>query len=183
MTKPGTYKRKPDLPEGYVFGRPTKYKKEYCQMLIEHMAQGYSFKSFAGVITTDEVTIQRWANQYPDFRTAKMIGKSKERAIWEKLHLKCCATGEGNMTGIIWAQKNKFPEDYKDTSEKSIAFSGDFKQLVANMDATQLHDLISAIATQTAAIEATHDTANNANENNGNNSLRKKSQKAPKDTD
>lgn len=183
VTPKGTYKRKPDLPEGYVFGRPTKYKKEYCQMLIDHMAQGYSFKSFAGIITTDEATIARWVLEFPDFCAAKMIGKAKERVIWEKLHLKCCATGEGSMSGIIWAQKNKFPEDYKDTSEKNIAFSGDFKQLIATMDATQLHDLVSAIATQTAALEATHDTANNTNENIGNNSIRAESQKAPKNTD
>ena len=27
-------------------GRPTKYKPEYCEMLIEHMSEGLSFESF-----------------------------------------------------------------------------------------------------------------------------------------
>ena len=31
-------------------GRPTKYDKKYDEMIIEHMAQGFSNQSFAGKI-------------------------------------------------------------------------------------------------------------------------------------
>ena len=33
-------------------GRPTDYKKEYCELLIEHMAAGFSFESFAGKLSS-----------------------------------------------------------------------------------------------------------------------------------
>lgn len=157
-------------------------------MLIDYMAQGNSFWSFGAIVNVNMDTLSNWTRLYQDFSEAKKLGKVKELKWWDDLHRRNAATGEGNATLIVWAQKNKFPKLYKERQAKgdfkiNHAITGDFKQLVANMDATQLHDLVSAIATQTAALEATHDTANNANENIRNNTLRAKSQKAPKDAD
>ena len=35
-------------PEGYVFGRPTLYRPEYCERAIAFMSQGYSVTALAG---------------------------------------------------------------------------------------------------------------------------------------
>jgi transposase len=154
---------KKDKPEGYVFGRPTKYRPEYCQMLIDHMSEGYSFKSFAARVYCNEDTVAEWAKVHKDFSDAKTIGRALERFIWEKLHLRCAATGEGNMTGIVWAQKNKWPEEYKDKNETQVnqtlthALTGDFKSLVATMTPEQMTTLISAIEGRTLELEASED--------------------------
>lgn len=66
-------------------GRPTKYKPEYCQMLIEHMAQGLSFMSFAAKIDTTSVRLYDWVKRFPDFRYAKEVGTQKSLMFWEKL--------------------------------------------------------------------------------------------------
>ena len=65
-------------------GRPTKYKKEYCEELIMHMEQGFSFESFAGKIKTCKQTIYNWLDLYPEFLDAKNIAFEASRLFWEK---------------------------------------------------------------------------------------------------
>lgn len=66
-------------------GRPSKYKPEYCQQLITHMSQGYSFESFAGDVEVTLSTLYEWENVHPDFSEAKNIAFQKCRKFWEKL--------------------------------------------------------------------------------------------------
>ena len=54
-------------PEGYVFGRPTLYRPEYCQRAIEFMGQGYSVTALAGHLGMSKDAIYDWINLYPDF--------------------------------------------------------------------------------------------------------------------
>jgi hypothetical protein len=66
-------------------GRPTKYRKTYCQELVTHMASGLSFESFAGAIGTCKQTLYSWANEFTEFMDAKKIGFEQNRLFWEKL--------------------------------------------------------------------------------------------------
>ncbi len=65
-------------------GRPTLYKPEYCQMLIDHMAQGLSFESFGGVVDVSKQTLYDWEKVNPEFLDAKKRGESHSRLVWEK---------------------------------------------------------------------------------------------------
>lgn len=66
-------------------GRPTLYKPEYCQMLIDHMAQGYSFTSFAADVDTDFQTLYNWCKDHAEFFEAKKKATAKCKKYWEKL--------------------------------------------------------------------------------------------------
>jgi hypothetical protein len=66
-------------------GRPSKYDTKYDQMLIDHMSEGLSFESFAGVIGMTKDTIYNWLRQYESFADAKKIGTQKSLLFWEKL--------------------------------------------------------------------------------------------------
>lgn len=57
--------------------RPTKYDSKFCKMLIEHMSDGYSFESFAGIISVDRDTIYEWRKAHKEFSDAFRVGKSK----------------------------------------------------------------------------------------------------------
>jgi len=63
-------------------GRPKQYREEFCDMLIEHMAQGKTIKSFAEKIKVTERTIAFWAHRYPDFLEAKDQGHYKSRMYY-----------------------------------------------------------------------------------------------------
>jgi hypothetical protein len=63
------------------------------------------------------------------------------------------------MTGIVWAQKNKFPGHYKERAPKGaqqiqLSAKMDVKQLVANMSPEDMTQLIVAIEAKTAMLEA-----------------------------
>lgn len=65
-------------------GRPTLYKPEYCQMLIDHMANGDSLTDFAALIDVHIDTIYEWAKVYSDFSEAKKRAFAKCQSWWEK---------------------------------------------------------------------------------------------------
>ena len=67
-------KDKKEKPEGYVLGRPTKYRKEYCEQLVEWMREGKSFWTFASTIPCSIDTICEWTHQHEEFSEAKKSG-------------------------------------------------------------------------------------------------------------
>lgn len=100
------------MPKQYNYtektGRPTKYDAKYCNELINHMALGFSFESFAGKIDVAESTINLWQIEHPEFSEAHQIGKSKMRLFWEEMGI--IGTTEGkNFNASAWAlnMKNK----------------------------------------------------------------------------
>lgn len=75
-------------------GRPIEYKPEYCDLLKEHMAKGYSFEAFAADINSHKDTLYEWVKTYPDFSDSKRIGESVSLKFWEGL-------GVGGVVGQI----------------------------------------------------------------------------------
>lgn len=77
-------KRKKDTPPASGrTGRPSTYKPEYCQMLIDHMSTGLSFGSFGGEVGTGVGTLDQWAMDYPDFARAKAKGQAIRAKFYE----------------------------------------------------------------------------------------------------
>lgn len=68
-------------------GRPSKYKPEYCQQLIEHMAKGNSFWSFAADCDCSFETLSNWTHEHPEFLEAKKTGMAKLLKFDENLAL------------------------------------------------------------------------------------------------
>ncbi|MEI6807058.1 MAG: hypothetical protein WCK49_11255, partial [Myxococcaceae bacterium] len=135
-------------------------EKEYCEKLVEWMKKGNSFYTF-GTQCDPPVcwdTVREWANTHPDFSVAKKIGRTYEMKWWDDCQRKLSATGEGNATAIIWAQKNKFPAHYKERAPKGqqqiqLNANMDVKQLIATMPPEQLAALVCAIEEKTKYLE------------------------------
>lgn len=87
---------------------------EYCEKLINHMAEGYSFESFAGLVGVSRRTIYNW-EAHPKFKEAKEIGFEKCRLFWERLGIvNIISDGETkqslNTGAWIYNMKVRFPE-------------------------------------------------------------------------
>lgn len=88
-------------------GRPTKYKPEYCQQLIDWMSKGNSFWSFAADVDVCFDTLSEWVRQYPEFSEAKRTGYSKLLKFDEQLAL----TGSsGQLTRISKVERITDPK-------------------------------------------------------------------------
>ena len=90
-------------------GRPTKYKPEYCDQLIEFMAKGFSFEAFAGEIEVALDSLSKWVNEHDAFSASKKIGQAMSRKWWEKAGQDGMYAGKAfNPTVWIFAMKNRF---------------------------------------------------------------------------
>ncbi len=104
-------------------GRPTKYRKEYCQMLIDHMGkQGLSYKSFAGLIGVNFDTLYAWEKKYKDFSESKAIGEAQNLVFWEKLGTAGAAGKLPGFNAACWNINMKNRHDWRE--KKDIDLSG-----------------------------------------------------------
>lgn len=72
-------------PNRRPIGRPTKYRASYCEDLINHMEQGYSYESFGGKIGVAVSQLYKWEEAHPEFQEAKGVGVAKAQIWWETM--------------------------------------------------------------------------------------------------
>lgn len=104
-------------------GRPTKYKPEYCERLIAHMASGMSYQSFAGVISTCYDTLYEWEKVYAEFSDAKKEGTAKNLQHWENLGFQGMWHGgkdQPSFNSTLWIFNMKNRHKWSDNKEVSI---------------------------------------------------------------
>jgi transposase len=99
-------------------GRPTLYRPEYCDRVIEFMQQGYSLIGFAGEIGVSYDATRNWELAYPEFADAVKIARAKASRWWEE-RCRDLATGKGGgapgrATAIIFGLKNRCKEEWRD---------------------------------------------------------------------
>lgn len=136
-------KEKAPKPASNPVGRPTIYKPEYCQLLIEHMAQGGSFEGFAGTIRVSSEVLYDWIERHSEFLQAKKDGFSASRKFWEDT-MADQARGKinGSSTALIFALKNRFPKDYRDRTEQKVqAYIGDIENDPERLSQEQLEEI------------------------------------------
>ena len=61
-------------PEGYVFGRPTEYRPEMCEIAFNVLAGEEPLIAVAAEIGIAKSTMQQWIELYPDFSAAIQRG-------------------------------------------------------------------------------------------------------------
>lgn len=88
-------KDKSEKPPGYVFGRPTKYKPEYCQLLVEQAALGKRPNQVAADLRIRRETFWEWGKEYPDFSNALALAHQIHECYMEEM-----------------AQENMFSKDF-----------------------------------------------------------------------
>ena len=92
-------------------GRPTKYKSEYCELLIQHMAEGMSYEAFAGHpdVAVSKQTIYDWEKEHPDFLDAKKKGFQLCQYAWEQAGaIRALKDKDFSWVGWYMNMKNRF---------------------------------------------------------------------------
>ena len=73
-----------------------QYDDAYCQMLVKHMASGYSFSSFAKKIGTTPSNLKKWRAIYEDFDLSAQQGEAESLHFWETILI---GAATGNVKG------------------------------------------------------------------------------------
>jgi hypothetical protein len=93
-------------------GRPSEYQPEYCELVIEFMAQGYSLTAFAGHIRKARDTVYGWISLHREFSDAVSRARSARTAALEAKLLRSRKGAE--TTAAIFALKNAQPDEWRD---------------------------------------------------------------------
>ena len=99
-------------------GRKSMYNESYCRMLVDHMANGFTFESFSTLIHVGRSVLYEWRKKHPKFMDAYQVGKGYRSQAWEST-LQKIATGElkGSAAAAMFALKNYEKERFRDKQE------------------------------------------------------------------
>ena len=112
-SRPFQSKQKPD---GYRFGRPTLYRPEYCQLVIDHMAKGYSLTTFAGLIGVAPDTVYEWIKVHSAF--SESMSRARPARVLA-LETKLLRSRDGAETkAAIFALRNADPEEWRNVKHQ-----------------------------------------------------------------
>ena len=107
--------------------RPTTYKPEYCEQVIELGRQGMSVVEMAADLGVHRETLEEnWPAAHPEFSEAFTRAKVLSQAWWERqgrLNL-LLAPGVGTFNGSVWSRSMaaRFPRDWRE--QKGVELSG-----------------------------------------------------------
>ncbi len=90
-------------------GRPTKYRKEYCQMALDVMGdQGKSITQLARDLRVSKSTIYEWAENHSEFSDALDQAREWSQAHWEDRLEEMMFTKEVNAPLVKLYFANRF---------------------------------------------------------------------------
>lgn len=105
-------------------GAPSKYKKEYCQKLIEHMKSGGSFTTFAAVVGVCRDTLYEWVHVHDEFSDAKKRAEAYAEKWWED-------AAKAGMTGQM---KRVVKEEYARNEKGELIYDASGKPVISSRE-------------------------------------------------
>lgn len=107
-------------PEGYTFGRPTKYLAEYCDKVVELGKAGKSLIQICSALEVAKPTLADWCKVHPDFSAAMDLARSHAQAHWEGLGYDGMLNK--SIDASIWSRSMaaRFPSDWRETKSSEI---------------------------------------------------------------
>ena len=89
-------------------GRPTKYKPQMCETILELMKEGASLDEVRGELDISKDTLYRWKEDNEDFSDSIKRGIRMSQAWWEKQGRISLRDRDFNYTGWYMNMKNRF---------------------------------------------------------------------------
>ena len=106
--------------ESNPVGRPTAYKPEYCDVVIELGKQGYSNAEMAAHFGVAKQTFSQWKGVYPEFADAVTRADALAQSWWEGKAREGLGSNQFNANLFKIIAYNRFRDDYADRKEVKI---------------------------------------------------------------
>lgn len=106
-------------------GRPTKYRPEMCDTIIELGKTGAGRAEMATEIDICRDTFNEWTANNPQFSDAVKLALQHSQSWWEQQgRLATFGGTDGfNATSYIFNMKNRFPDEWRDKKEVDVNLS------------------------------------------------------------
>jgi transposase len=101
-------------------GRPTLYKPEYCEKVINWGKQGKSRAWMAAELDVARDTLNEWTKAHEEFADALSRAKTHEQRWWEDAGQEGLTSDRFN--GAMWAKNmaSRFHDEWRDNSKTTI---------------------------------------------------------------
>ena len=106
-------------------GRPTKYKPEYCDMIVEHFLDGGHMLTFAHEVSVSKQTLYDWCDKYPAFLDARERANNAA-AVYLNNIAKGLMTGDLKGLHGTWSMNMKNRFNWSDKVETRDVGQDDF---------------------------------------------------------
>ena len=102
-------------------GRPSKYRPEYCDEIIDLGKNGKSIAQMAAHFDVDKASVFRWAEEHEDFRTAFARAKTHSQKWWEDQAQKNLS--DRNFNAQLWLKSvaSRFRDDYTERTQTELS--------------------------------------------------------------
>lgn len=104
-------------------GRPTDYRPEFGNEILDLMAAGLSLAASAAELGFHRQRVYEWMERHPDFADTVKLAQVKRQLFLERRLLS--ADAGPVVTSTIFALKNAGPEDWRDKIENHTTLSAD----------------------------------------------------------
>jgi hypothetical protein len=135
-----TPKKKPE--DLLKVGRPSEYRPEFCELVLELGKQGKSFTQMAVATGYAKASLGRWREEHPEFRDALTRALEMSQDWWESRGQEGITSRDFNAA--LWHKNvaSRFREDYADRKEVTGAGGGPIQQAVTlrTLDVSELDD-------------------------------------------
>jgi predicted acylesterase/phospholipase RssA len=129
-------------------GRPSDYKEEYCDIVMDVGRSGGSVVKMAIACGTTKRTLYTWADNHEEFSHAFNYARQLSQDWWESLGQRCMIMeqGAGTFSQSAWSRSMaaRFPEDWRENKSVSVGSEPEKPVLV---DHTHSFDTTSIIST------------------------------------
>ena len=99
-------------------GRPFKYKPEFCELVIQLGEAGKSKAQMAAAFECDRNAIDRWCDEFEEFRNAFTRARDLSMAWWEAQAEEGIWEEQGGrkLNQALWSRSMaaRFPDDYRE---------------------------------------------------------------------
>ena len=123
-------------------GRPTEYRPEFCELVLELGEEGKSFTQMAVKTGHDKASLIRWKEQFPEFRIALTRALERSQCWWEDQAQ--IALKNRDFNAALWHKNvaSRFREDYAERREVTGVGGGPIQQVVTlrTLDVSELDD-------------------------------------------
>lgn len=117
----------------YLTGAPTKYRIEFCEIVLEKMSEGYSKEAVAGFLGITERTLYNWQEKHEEFFQSLKEGERLSQIFWESKGIDYLTHTKNskqlNSTSWIFNMKNRFGW----TDKKEVNIGEDSKDVTINL--------------------------------------------------
>lgn len=102
-------------------GRPTLYRPEYCERVMELGREGKSKAQWAADIGVSRQTLDTWGATHPEFLDALTHATDLQLAWWESKAQEGIHLG-GQFNANLWSRSMaaRFPNDYTERSKREL---------------------------------------------------------------